>query len=305
MKLQEITYQNLRWINITEPDQAMVDYLRENFHFHPLNLEDVLSKVGFPKVDAYQDYLYIVFQFPVYESDRRIYKRDEVDVFLSKDYIITVNSGRLASLQNFFETCRLDELAREKFMSRGIALLLYEIIDALLNYIFPIINQKNEFIFGLEEEIFETRELKDMVQEIMILKRNIINMRRILAPQRSVLVELQVKHKQFVPEETNIYFDDLLDKKDKIINQLDTAMAYVDILNEANESIITRNTNRVITVLTIFTVVILPLSIVTGYFGMNLNLPFQNSGHALTYVNAILLGLFALMIIVFAKKRWL
>lgn len=305
MKLQEITYQNLRWINITEPNQAMVDYLRENFHFHPLNLEDVLSKVGFPKVDAYQDYLYIVFQFPVYESDRRIYKRDEVDVFLSKDYIITVNSGRLTPLQNFFETCRLDELAKEKFMSKGVAMLVYEIIDALLNYIFPIINQKNEFIFGLEEEIFETPELKDMVQEIMILKRNIINMRRILAPQRSVLVELQTKHKQFVPEETKIYFDDLLDKKDKIISQLDTAMAYVNVLNEANESIITRNTNRVITVLTVFTVIMLPLSLVTGYFGMNVNLPFQASSHALTYVNAILLGLFALMIIIFAKKRWL
>lgn len=305
MKLEEISHNGYRWINITEPDQEMVSFLKENFHFHPLDLEDVVSKVQYPKVDAYQEYLFIILQFPIYESERRIYKRTELDVFFGPNYLITINSGRLTTLQSFFEACRVDSSTREKFLGRGIPPLLYEIIDALLEYVFPIINQKNEFIFQLEEEIFETPELKDMIQEIMILKRNIINMRRILAPQRPVLSDLQNKHRKFIPEELAIYFDDLLDKKDKIINQLDTAMAYVEVLEDANESIITRNTNKVIRLLTIFTVIMLPLTLITGYFGMNVALPFQNHPHVLTYINAGMILILAIMLGFFAKRRLL
>lgn len=304
MKLEEITHDKYRWINITEPDQEMADYLRENFHFHPLDLEDVLSKIQYPKIDAYQDYLFIILQFPVYENGRRIYRRTEVDLFLSHDYLITINSGRLQALQNFFETCRLDELTREKFMGRGIPFLLYEIADALLEYLFPIINQKNDFIFQLEEEIFETPELKDMIQEIMILKRNLINIRRILAPQRAVIQDLQTKHKKFIPEELNIYFDDILDKKDKLISQVDTALAYVEVLEDANEAIITRNTSREIRLLTIFTVIMLPLTLITGYYGMNVDLPLQKDPNVLIYINSGMLLVLLMMVTFFAKKRW-
>lgn len=305
MKLQEITYNGFRWINITEPDQEMVRFLSEQFHFHPLDLEDVLSKVQHPKIDAYQDYLFIILQFPVYETERRIYRRTELDIFFGENYLVTVNSGRLVALQNFFETCRVDELAKQRFMGRGIPLLLYEIVDAMMDYVFPIINQKNDLIFQLEEEIFEKPELKDMIQEIMILKRNLINIRRILLPQRQVLMELGSKHQKFIPTELSIYFDDTVDKKDKITNQLDTALAYVEVLEDANESLISRNTNKVIRLLTIFTVVMLPLTLFTSYYGMNISLPLQNHPQVLIYVNLAMLSISGLMLAFFAKKRWL
>ena len=305
MKISEINYNDLRWINITGPDQEMVDYLRENFHFHVLDMEDVVSKVQYPKIDAYQEYLFIILQFPLYESHKRIYKRTELDIFFGKDYIITINSGELNPLQNFFETCRADDSAREKFIGRGGAMLLYEILDSLLDYVFPIINQKNDLIFQLEEEIFETPETKDMIQEIMILKRNIINVRRILLPQRSVFADLQTKYKRFVPEELNIYFDDIIDKKDKIINQLDTALAYIDVLEDANEALISRSSNKVLKVLAIFSVIPLPLTILLNYYGMNVNLPFQNNPHILAYINLGLVIMTFTMIAILVKKKWL
>ncbi|KKW29426.1 MAG: hypothetical protein A3K06_02220 [Candidatus Doudnabacteria bacterium RIFCSPHIGHO2_01_52_17] len=305
MKFEELKHNGYRWINITEPDAEMVNYLKDNFHFHPLNLEDIVSKVGYPKVDAYQDYLFAILQFPVYEKDRRIYKREELDIFFGRDYLITINSGSLQALQNFFETCRLDELAREKFMSRGIPMLLYEIMDSMHDYVFPIINQKNDMIFALEEEIYETPELKDMIQEIMILKRNIINIRRILSPQRAVLVELQNKHPAFIPPEMVIYFDDVLDKKDKIINQLDTAFDYVEVLEQANETLINRSTNKVIKVLAIFSVIPLPLQLIINYYGMNVALPFQTAPHILLYINTALVVTGAVMVGILIKKRWL
>ena len=305
MKFEELKHNGKRWINITEPDGEMVSFLKDNFHFHPLNLDDIVSKVGYPKVDAYQDYLFIILQFPIYESDRRIYRRDELDIFLGHDYLITINSGALTALQNFFETCKLDELAREKFMGRGVPLLLYEIMDSMHDYVFPIINQKNDLIFALEEEIYETPELKDMIQEIMILKRNIINIRRILAPQRPVILELQNKHPAFIPQELNIYFDDVLDKKDKIVNQLDTALDYVEVLEQTNEALINRSTNKVIKVLAIFSVIPLPLQMIINYYGMNVSLPYQNQPHILLYINIALIATGAIMVGILIKKRWL
>ena len=305
MKISEINYNKQRWINIIEPDQQMVNYLGKNFHFHALDLEDVLSRTQYPKIDAYQDYLFIILQFPLYESGKRIYKRSELDIFFGQDFLITINNGELNPLQNFFETCRADESPREKFTGRGGAMLLYELLDSLLDYVFPIVSQKNEFIFQLEEEIFETPETKDMIQEIMILKRDIINIRRILLPQRSVLIDLQTKHKRFVPEELNIYFDDIIDKKDKLINQLDTALAYVDVLEDANEALITRSSNKILKVLAIFSVIPLPLNMVLNYYGMNVNLPYQNSLHILAYINIALLVMTVVMITVLIKKKWL
>lgn len=305
MQLEEISHNGFRWINITEPDQEMVQYLSDNFHYHPLDLEDVLSEIQYPKIDAYQDYLFIILQFPIYETERRIYKRSELNIFFGRDYLITINQGKLLALQNFFDTCRVDDLARQKFMGKGIGMLLWEIIDSLMDYVFPIIAQKNNLIFQLEEEIFEKPELQDMIQEIMILKRNIINIRRILSPQRAVFVDLGLKHKSFIPEELTIYFDDIVDKQDKILNQLDTAHAYVNVLEDANESLITRNTSSVLKTLTIFSIILMTLTLITGYFGMNVDLPLQNNPHILTYINTALIVSGVVTIGFFIKKRWL
>lgn len=305
MNLQEITYNGYRWINITQPDQEMVQYLSENFKYHPLDLEDVLSKTTYPKIDAYQNYLFIILQFPVYEATRRIYKRVELNIFFGHDYLITINNGELVALQNFFETCRIDELARQKFMRHGVVMLLWEILDSHMDYVFPIINQKNDLIFQLEEEIFENPELKDMIQEIMILKRNTINLRRILSPQRQVFLDLGNKHPKFVLEDLRAYFDDLVDKQDKILSQLDTAQAYVSVLEDANESLITRNTNNVIKTLTIFSIILMTLTAVTSYYGMNINLPGQRNAHILAYINLSLVGASIIMLAYFIKKRWL
>lgn len=305
MKREEITHNKLRWINIVTPNQKSLEQLQSEFDFHALDLEDVLSKYQFPKIDAYPDYLFIILQFPVYREKRQMYLRTELDIFFGKNYLITINSGKQNHLQSIFKSVRQNAKTREKFMGRGVALLLYEVVDALFTDLFPVINEKYETIFELEKEIFDTSHHKDMIQEIMILKRNIINIRRILSPQRQVLVNLESKYKKFIPEELGIYYDDVVDKIDKIVNQLDTAGAYADVLEDANENIISRSTNRVIKILTIFSVILLPLTLVTSYYGMNVPLPLQDDAKALFYINAILIALVIVMLWFFARKRWL
>lgn len=304
MKLQEINYKNIKWINITEPDQEMVDYLDTNFKFHPLDLEDVLSKTTYPKIDVYQDYLFIILQFPVFEQARSIFKRSELSIFFSKDYIITINDGSLKALTGVFEQCKNDPELQKEFMEQGIAKLLWEILDSHMDYVFPILSEKNDLIFELEEEIYEKPKLTDMIKEIMTVKRDIINIRRILAPQRQVFLDLAHRHSQFVPTEQKVYFEDLVDKQDKISNQLETAQAYIDLLEDANESLINRNTNNIVKTLTIFTVITQLPPIIFDYYGMNIPLPFQDSTNILTLVNAITLLSVVAIIIYFRRRGW-
>ncbi len=304
MKLQEVSHNEFRWINITEPDQEMVEYLEKNFKYHPLNLEDVLSKTTYPKIDVYPSYLFIILQFPIFEADRHIFKRSEVSIFMGPDYLITINDGGLAALQNFFNNFLSDTEARKKYTKKGVGHLLWEILDSQMDKIFPYINQKNELIFELEEEIYEKPELKDMIKDIMNLKRDIINIRRILAPQRQMFVDLGNKHTKFVPEDQRAYFDDLVDKQDKIISQLDTSQAYVEVLEDANESLISRNTNNIVKTLTIFTVITQLPPVIADYFGMNIPLPFMDSPHVLTFVNITMLSLVVAVLVYFKIRRW-
>ena len=302
---EEIIQNGHRWINITEPDEEVADFVRDEFNVHPLVLEDILSKFEFPKIDAFDKYLFVILQFPIYDQKKNMYIRTELDVLLGKDFLVTINSGKLKPLQTFFEKCQSDKQARERFMDKGVALLFYEVVDSLFDHVFPFVNQKYDVIFRLEEDIFETQEDRDVIQDIMILKRDLINIRRIIAPQRAILHDIEKKYKNFIPEKLDIYFDDIVDKVDKITNQLETADKYVDVLQDANETIITRSTNRVIKTLTVISVTMLPLAFITSYYGMNVLLPFQNNPDALNYVNGLLVVVLLLMLGVFYKKRWL
>jgi magnesium transporter len=304
MQSQEVLFGSFKWINITEPDQQMVSLLEKDFKFHPLNLEDVLSKTTYPKIDTYKDYLFIILQFPVYEQKREIYKRSEISVFFSADYLITINDGYLGPLQAFFKHFSSDKVFRDKFTKIGPAMLFSEILDAHMDYCFPLVSQKNDAIFELEEEIYEKPELKDMIREIMTLKRDVINIRRILAPQKQILIDLGVKHPHFVHEEQKAYFEAIVDKQDKVMNQLDTAQAYVNVLEDANESLISRNTNKIVKTLTIFTVITQLPIIIAGYYGMNVSLPFQHSAHALTWVNLFMIFGTIAVIVYFKSKHW-
>ncbi len=304
MKLQELKFKDIKWINITQPDQEMVDYLESNFRFHPLDLEDVLSKTTYPKIDVYSKYLFIILQFPVYEKARHIFKRSELSIFFSKDYLITINDGALSPLTEVFEKCMKDRNLQEEFMEQGVPMLLWEVLDSHMDYVFPILSEKNDLIFDLEEEIYEKPKLTDMIKEIMTVKRDIINIRRILAPQRQVFADLAHRHALFIPAEQNAYFEDLVDKQDKISNQLETSQAYIDLLEDANESLIGRNTNNIVKTLTIFTVITQLPPIIFDYYGMNINLPFQDSSHALTWINLVTLLSVVGIIIYFRRKEW-
>ena len=181
LNLDTLEWKGMTWIDIAPPSQSEIDYLAENYHFHPLDLDDTLSRRQRPKIDEYKDYLFIIFHFPIYSKVEKVLISSQISVFIGQDYLITIHKGVLKPLVKLFRECELDEEAREEYLGQGPGFLLYRILDRLVDYCQPILNKVIEGIEDVEDEIFAEPET---IREISRLRRDVIAFRRIIWPMR-------------------------------------------------------------------------------------------------------------------------
>jgi len=293
------------WIDIINPGKEEMGFLKKKFDFHSLAIEDCLSTMERPKIDDYDDYLFIVLHFPSYNFSTRRLDTEEIDIFVGENYLVTLHQGKLKAHLNLFEECMEKEELQRKIMSKSSGFFLYEIVDRLLERCFPILGKMNRNIEGIEEEIFSGHPSRFINREIMIVKRNILNYRKIIKPQRSVLMALEKKTKRFLPEELDDYFGDLSDQSEKMWDLLENYKELVDGLNEANETIISHQVNNIMRILTIFSVILLPLTLLSGIYGMNVSLPLDSHPYAFMVVITFMLVISICMIMYFKRKGWL
>src|ERR671929_1265494 len=175
----------LRWINIERPRPADQAWLEERFDFHPLDYEDVLSRTQRPKVDEYDDYLFIVLHFPRYDKTVGRLNAAEVDIFVGPDYLITLPNEPLQPLEYLFERCRANEELRDELFSKGAGYLLYKIVDDCVDASFPMLRKMGNKLERIEEEIFEGQP-EEVVRDLSNAKQEISNFRKVIRPQRSV-----------------------------------------------------------------------------------------------------------------------
>ncbi|MBI2416284.1 MAG: magnesium transporter CorA family protein [Candidatus Kerfeldbacteria bacterium] len=265
---------NFRWVNIEEPDRAAMKYLKENFAFHVLDYEDITSTTHRSKIDIYQDYVFIILLVPILNRKTNQMTASEIDFFLGADYLVTIHRGNVPTFIDMFQLCEASDQAREQFMSRSGKFLLYKILQRLLKYCYPLLDEIDAEIEKIETEIFSSKEQK-LLQQILFVRHNIIDMRKIMQPHRATLFRLK-KTSLGTQEEYEEYFDDLVDYTEEIWNQLESFKESIDALQETNESLISYRINDVIKTLTVFSAVMLPAGVVASIFGMNaLNIPFH------------------------------
>ena len=186
--INKISTNKLSWINIVDPGQDEINFLRDQYNFHPLNLEDVSVNVHAqrPKIDTHEDYLFLVLQFPVYDDKTNRIRATEVDFFIGKDYLITIHDDKLGPLHDFHKMCREFEHYRHTHMSANPSVLLYQILDRLLDYCFPMMDHISMDIEHVEDNIFEGKE-REMVKEILLIKRNITDFRKIMQSHKNII----------------------------------------------------------------------------------------------------------------------
>ncbi len=304
LNLESLTWGNLTWINIEGPREQETEYLAQNYHFHPLDLDDCLSRIQRPKIDEYKDYLFLVFHFPVFNKEARVTTPSQLSVFIGENYLITLHKGELKPLVKLFRECQIDEESQQEYFSKGSGYLLYRLVDRLVDYCLPILSKIGDNIEDAEDSVFSDR-MRGTIREISILRRDIISFRRIIWPMRAVSGSLEPKVRRFTKMDMAVYFGDMTDHVDKIWDALDEYKEVIEGLNATHDSLATNRTNEVVRILTVIATILLPITVVSSVWGMNITLPFERSGLALLYVVLIMLAIIGGMLYFFRRQHWI
>src|ERR671914_1403391 len=294
----ELESSGLTWIHLEAPDQRHASALAERFGWHALDVEDVLSKRQRPKIDDYPDYLFVVLHFPFYDKFVQRLNAAELDVFLGHDYLVTLPNVELHPVAHLFRRCQADVDLRRELFSKGSGRLLYEVLDDCFDYCFPILDKIGHKLDSIEDDIEEGRS-EEIVRDISRAKQEIISYRKIIKPQRPALRLLERRVERFLPEDLELYFDDLVDASERIWDLLDNYKEVVEALEDTNESAISHRQNDVLRLLTIISVTMLPLTVLTGLFGMNVAFPGESTREAFWLILGLLVATLASMVAFF------
>jgi magnesium transporter len=302
--VETIETHGLRWINIEQPGAIDRAWLEEHFEFHPLDYEDVLSRNQRPKIDEYPEYLFIVLHFPVFDKSVGRLNAAELDMFVGPDFLITLPNRSIPPVDYLFERCESAEEMRDSLFSKGPGYLLYKIVDDCFDYCFPMLRKMGNKLERIEEDLFLGRS-EDSVRDISNAKQEIINFRKIIRPQRPVLSDLERNKQRYLAEDMEVYFDDIRDASERIWDMLENYKEVVEALDDTNESLISHRVNDVLRVLTAFSVVILPLTLIASIWGMNVGVPGEGSTTAFWLIVASMVGLLTGMLSYFRRRGWL
>ena len=304
LNLESLACGDLNWVNIESPTEQETEYLAQNYPFHPLDLDDCLSRIQRPKMDEYKDYLFLVFHFPVFSKEAGVTTPSQISVFIGQNYLITLHKGELKPLVKLFRECQLDEESRQEYFSQGSAYLLYRIVDRLVDYCLPIVDRIGSNIEDVEDSIF-SNEMPRAIREISILRRDVIAFRRIIWPMRAVIGGLEPRLRRFTKTDMSVYFGDMVDHVDKIWDALDEYKEIIEGLNATHDSLATNRTNEVMRMLAIIATILLPLTVVASIYGMNVPLPFQNSSYSLVFLLVVWLVIISGMLYFFRRHHWI
>jgi len=305
--IESLNCGKVTWIYIEKPTDKEVDYLAQQYRFHPLNLDDVVSRVQRPKVDEYDDHLFIVLHFPVFNKANRVTTPSEVDIFISESYLITVHkSGDLKPLSQFFKDCQNDVNTCNTYMSRSSGFLFYHILDRLVNYCFPVLNKLLDNTDKIEEFIF-ARAVPVTIREISLLRHDLISFRRVIHPQIAVVEALESEEYPFLKEDQDVYFGDIADHIRKIWDGLEDCKEVVDGLAETSNWLTSHRIQEVMRVLTIVMAILTPATLLASIFGMNILLPGVGERTYLPFilVLVVMLAIGGGMYLFFRRRHWL
>jgi magnesium transporter len=269
--VKKITLGELTWVDIVQPTEEAIKYLAENYKFHPLDLDDCLSRRQLSKIEEYPQYLFIIFHLPVYDKEKRISTKQQWSVFVGDKYLVTLRPGALRTINEIFQECELNEEIRKDYFSQGSGYLLYQLLDGATDYYFTVLDKILSLMDDIEDSVFD--EEVEVAKEVSILRRDIITQRRVMIPTRTTIIELENKLKRFAKVDLAVYFGDLVDHLNKITETLDECREIIEVYKDADSILGNSRTNRVIRTLAIIITIGAPFLVVSSLYGMHVILP--------------------------------
>ncbi|HRY36435.1 MAG TPA: magnesium transporter CorA family protein [Candidatus Magasanikbacteria bacterium] len=304
----EISHQGILWVNVPEQSEKELFKLQKKFGFDHGDIKESLPPFQRAKIMKRDHYYFMVLHFPVFDRETRRLGFTEVDFFLSSNLLVTVHDNKLPILDNFFNLCKKNDEIRAKFFSGTAVHILFELLSQLLESIFPILLHVNEDINQVDGELFAHKiSGRDMAEEILRLKTNIVTFRRTMQGHRTVLERLiMYSGRELDLFSYQNYINNLREFANEIWHILESQKESINALHETNESILTLRTNEVMKTLTLISVVTFPLTLVAALFAIEApGRPFVNTPGGF-WIIAGLIGLGALlMILIFKRKKWM
>lgn len=270
LTLQSVDNRSLTWIDIQKPTREKLMKLAR-YPFHELNIEDCLSKIQIPKLDSYDDHVFVILNFPIISKDQDLPHPVQLAIFAGNDYLVTVQQEELKSISEAFQLCKADEKYRDTFMGNSSGYLLHSIIDMMVDDLLHILIKIEGNLDDIEDVVFDPKTA--VPREISILRREITTLRRLVFPLKRTVTDLSKEIQRLSEEDLTLYFDDIKDHIDKVIEALDESKESIEIFKDTDFMLSTEKSNKILAVLTILFTLSIPATIIGAYYGMNINLP--------------------------------
>jgi len=289
------------WVDLMAPGEAERRLLSEVFSFHPLAVEDAVSALQFPKIETYPGYLYVVLHGIHAEPQHTQFATRDVDFFLGRNYLVTVHDGDSHSINTIREMCN----RHEHILKEGPVSLMHRIVDRMIDNYRPVFEEIEARVGRLEEEAFAGHER--LSRRVMRLKRDVSSMRRVLVPQRDAIGRLARREFPAISDEMTYRFRDVYDH---VVRLTEEAVLFQDRITgifEVNLSSVSNRLNQVMKLLTVMSTIFLPLTVLTGMWGMNITIPHFPGGTDAQFwwIFGLMFVICLAMLVFFRRNRWL
>ncbi len=297
------TTDHVTWIDVHDTDARDLAYLRDTVTIHPLALEEFTTPTVRARATQYDNGIFLSLHIPLYDREERATYGAELDIILTEHHLITGHTKPIYQLDAFFDRFRKDATLHTNHIGNGPAYLLHAILDILLTSCFKRLEHIGANIDAIERGVFHG-DARRMVEEISFVKRDILNFRRAVMPQRSVIESLLRKDPRFIPTDLHPYIHDLSGTNTRIWNMLESYKETIESLEDTNDTLLSHRLNEKMNALTLISAIVLPSTLYASILGINAFVPLQNHPHGFFIHLAIMIGLIIATWIFFRIRRW-
>jgi len=295
----------LKWLHIPYPNNENIDFLRENYDFHPLDLEDCQSKVQRPKIDIYDDYRFLILHFPYFDKAMKFVKTKEVKIFWGKHYIITLGSHWV--IRTLFDKTKKDADIDIDELPNTSDVLLYSILDNLMKESFKLMKLIEDNLDHISMEMFDHKAEKT-IERISVTRKNLILLNTAFKPQLRLFQKVESGAIRGFTPDMEDYWGNNLDSYQKMWDMIEDYQELIQGFSLTFDSLQANRTNEIMKVLTTISTILLPLTFLTGLYGMNINLPLQEYTEDFTaflIISGIMLAIVISLLVYFRKRNWI
>jgi len=303
--MQQIEKNQVLWLNVASPSTEDLLFLKEKFGLANTVLTELSVPVKRTKIEEYENYLFLVLHFPVFNPATRKTTPTELDFIITPTTIVTAYTESIPNLESFFVEC-LNHPSGQKEYFKSAGYLLFCILDKLIDSCLPMLDHINDNTENIEDKIFHGKE-REMISEVAIVKRDIIDFRKTIKPQRSVLEILAQKAPRFFNEQLDFISQEVIGSNIRVWNTLENHMEMIETIEKTNESLFSYKISEIVKILTILSFITFPLNLINGFLGMSLfdSVSFMHSPYVYLIVLTVELFIGFLMYFLFKKKKWL